>query len=393
MFQYDVIASALSGKVGFRQNVDPDGLQLTGLTTADHFVNDFHAMLTFENLKSVATDFDAISGVPDKDVAFTNWITERLNGSLKKMVNEWRALKMKGVSARTLIERQRLFRPSIDSGEAFATSDKMVGVEVVSTDSMSIAHIIERIGFQFADNESFTVYVFRDGERAPIYFKEITYTGNGGLRWIKVDWILADGGKYFIGYMQSEITGDYINSVNYDDHMGGSSVWTSGKHFSCSSFETDALAFTGGIGLMDVENTFIIGDSAASGAVWDKSDLSYTTSDNYGVNLEITSNCDYSSLITGQCDAFAYVWALRAAIDLMRELIYNPNSNIDRNQSNAAISKEMLIYEVDGDPSGRAAGLLKDYKDALDGIMFDGADIDKVCLPCKKKGVRFKVHG
>ncbi len=395
MFQFDKLEERLLPMVGFEQNPDSSGWQLTaGLTEGENVVNGFHAMLTFDNIKAIATDFDSIASISNKGDALSAWITKKLRASLKKMVNEWRALKLKELSARTLIERQRLFRPQLVADESDATTD-FVGFEIVSTDSMSVAHKIERIAVQLDTNQTLTVYLFRDGEADPIESKEIDYTSNRGVQWQTVDWLLLDSGKYFIGYDANLLEGAAINGVPYTDHLESGEVWTVGKHFSVMAFHAPVVDYVEGIGEMQIGDSFVIGGPGEADAIlWSAADLTYEQNDNHGLNLEITSFCDYSSLIVGQADSFAYALALRNAIDLLREMISNPNSNINRNNDNAAQQRQLLVYELDGEPQGRATGLRKDYNDALAGIMFNDTNVDPVCLPCQaKKGIKFKAMG
>lgn len=381
--------------VALDQNIDSSGWQLTtALTAGDILINGFHPMLTFDNIKAIATDFDSITSITDKGAVFSGWCEKRLKASLKKMVNEWRALKLKELSARTLIERERLFRPQMVVVESGANTD-FVGLEIVSTDSMSLAHKVERIGIQLSENQEITIYLFRDGEASPIESKLVNYTGNRGVQWTTVDWVLSDGGKYFIGYDANLLAGFAINGVQYADHLESGQGWKVGNHFSVMAFHAPVVSYeSGGIGEMEIENSFVIGGAEdESSIVWNAETLTYETDDNHGLNLEITSFCDYSSLIVGQADSFAYALGLRAAIDFLREMVHNPNSAINRNADNAVAQRQLLIYEIDGEPNGRATGLQKDYMNAINGIMFNDSGVDSVCLPCKKKGVKFKVQG
>lgn len=377
--------------VALDQNIDSSGWQLTtALTAGDILINGFHPMLTFDNIKAIATDFDSITSITDKEAAFSTWCEKRLKASLKKMVNEWRSIKLKELSARTLIERERLFRPQMHEESKSDFVGDFLGLEIVSTDSMSIAHKVERVGMQLDTDQEITIYLFRSGEREPIQSVNFSYNSSGAVQWVTVDWVLADFGKYYIGYDSNQIAGNYMNTVHYSDHLEIGQGWKVGDHFSVMAFHADVAEYLGDdIGQMTIGGSFIVG----GGIVWSANDMTYTSDNNFGLNLEITSFCDYTSLIVGQADSFAYALALRTAIDLLREMIHNPNSNINRNADNATQQRQILMYELDGEPQGRATGLLKDYQNALAGIMFNDSGVDTVCLPCKKKGIKFKVAG
>jgi hypothetical protein len=75
------------------------------------------------------------------------------------------------------------------------------------------------------------------------------------------------------------------------------------------------------------------------------------------------------------------------AADVLRTLAMNPDVRVNRNQANA--SRENLLYEVDGNPQGRATGLGKELKEAYDALDLDTRGIDRICLTCKPTFVKY----
>ena len=66
----------------------------------------------------------------------------------------------------------------------------------------------------------------------------------------------------------------------------------------------------------------------------------------------------------------------------------NPNVRVNRNQSN--VSREDVLYEVDGNPQGRASGLGKELKEAYDALDLDTRGIDRICLTCLPTRVKYR---
>ena len=75
------------------------------------------------------------------------------------------------------------------------------------------------------------------------------------------------------------------------------------------------------------------------------------------------------------------------AVNLIRTLALNPDVRVNRRQSNA--TKEELLYEIDGNPQGRATGLGKELNEAYDALDLDTRGIDRICLMCKPSRVRY----
>ena len=162
------------------------------------------------------------------------------------------------------------------------------------------------------------------------------------------------------------MTGQAINGL-YDYSRNRETIFfPSSKYFRVSSFSADGSETT----------------------LWDASKNQYTPSTNYGINLDYSVSCDYTDFIIEQKSLFKTIIWYQVAIDLLREIAINPNSRINRNESN--ISIQSVLYELDGDSQGRATySLQRQHADALKTIQLDTGQIDNVCLTCKKRGVRF----
>ena len=66
----------------------------------------------------------------------------------------------------------------------------------------------------------------------------------------------------------------------------------------------------------------------------------------------------------------------------------NPNVRVNRNQSN--VTRLDILYELDGNTNGiRANGLGNDLKKAFEALSIDTKGLDRVCLTCNNKGVRY----
>ena len=67
----------------------------------------------------------------------------------------------------------------------------------------------------------------------------------------------------------------------------------------------------------------------------------------------------------------------------------NPNVRVNRYQSNA--TRTDILYELDGNTSGvRPGGLGYQLKKAYEALKLDTQGLDRVCLSCNNRGVRYK---
>jgi hypothetical protein len=103
--------------------------------------------------------------------------------------------------------------------------------------------------------------------------------------------------------------------------------------------------------------------------------------------MELSVACDLSDFIIRERDIFATCVQKQMAATVLRTLAMNPDVRVNRNQANA--SRENLLYEIDGNPQGRATGLGKELKEAYDALDLDTRGIDRICLTCKPTFVKY----
>lgn len=122
--------------------------------------------------------------------------------------------------------------------------------------------------------------------------------------------------------------------------------------------------------------------------LWDIAYTMYTNTLNYGLNCEITVGCDLTDFIIEQRSIFQTVIQRQVAAIALRTLAMNPNVRVNRNQSNA--SKMDILYELDGNVEGRPGGLGYDLKKAFEALRLDTQGIDRICLSCNNRGVKYR---
>ena len=129
-------------------------------------------------------------------------------------------------------------------------------------------------------------------------------------------------------------------------------------------------------------------DFAEHPEMFDIGQLIYTNTMNYGINVEITVGCDLTDFIISQRDIFASVIQKQVAANVLRTIAMNPNVRVNRNQIN--VTRDELLYELDGAPQGKQSGLGYELKQAYKALSFDTRNIDRICLSCNNHGVRYR---
>lgn len=374
MFNPTTLKAAFITKYGWEQNPDPSGPQLDEMTspTDGFFYNRVHPMLTPENIVSVATRFDQIHAGDDaaRDAAFTAWVKSRTQQWIVKAFDDWVNAKHKTRTARNLLANNRLFMNAGSMANKELTTGQIVGLEVVPARSLGIIAKIRKIGVQFDTNQTITIKLFKSDTVAPVQSTDVVYVGNGGVQWETVDWELTGDGAYWVAYDQDAISGNAINGV-YDYAFGqmGYLEFPTERYYGATAFNvTGTLA-----------------------SLWDISQKSHSVSTNYGLNLEMDVRCDYTQLFIDQADIFRDMVTTKVGMEMLREIAYNSNARINRNESN--VRQSMVLDAIDGNVQITKNSLRKDYDAAILAASLDTTGIDDICLPCKKRSVNYTAIG
>ena len=73
---------------------------------------------------------------------------------------------------------------------------------------------------------------------------------------------------------------------------------------------------------------------------------------------------------------------------MLSDLANNANARVNRNQVN--VDKAQIIFEIEDNSPDRAGGLKSQLDSAIDSITIDFNAIDSVCLPCRKRSIRYR---
>ena len=297
---------------------------------------------------------------------------------------------------RNLLERRTFFDGAARLQATIDPSGKIVGFEIVPVRSMGVTTKIERIGLQMVGGTGVVkLYLFHSSQIAPMREIELNFTNtSGGFQWftpaepIYLPYIPGtdgdgndSGGAWFLCYNQNDLpTGMQALNVSKDwsvepcqTCLGGSiESWRQmTKYLQVSPFGIHAPA-----------------DFAEYPEMFDIGQIGYTNTMNYGLNVEISVGCDLTDFIISQRQIFATVIQKQVAANVLRTIAMNPDVRVNRNQVN--VTRDQLLYELDGAPQGRATGLGYELKQAYKALSLDTRGLDRICLQCNNHGVKYR---
>jgi hypothetical protein len=427
MIRINEIQSALLHLVGWQQSYDPEQHISEELTQSESglYFQQAHPMVTLDNIRAIMPEYNLFNypawnqdaeyskgakviddgvvykslvdhntgikpSTSDADWQLYDFASEYIEGLTKqtiaKVVQQFLTQKSLLRESKTLLERRSLFDGAGRMNNTCINGQRLVGMEIVPAYSMGVTTKLERIGLQMTGaTGKVLLYVFHSSQREPYMTIEFDVVkGNGSMEWKTLNDVylpyMGDTGAWYVVYNQSDlpagmeainVTKDWSREPCGTCNRGSLEAWRAlTKYLMVSPFRVAAL------------ETF-----AEYPELWDIEDNIYTNTQNYGINMELSIGCDLTDFVISQRAIFANVLQKQMAADVLRALAMNPDVRVNRNQANA--SREDLLYEVDGNPQGRATGIGKELKDAYDALDLDTRGIDRICLTCKPTRVRY----
>lgn len=424
--------------IGWEQNYDTSDLKISDALTVSEsglYFQQIHPLLTLQNMSCIAPDFKNITfpeyenkefskgnivtykGKTYKLIRETNrdeqkqlvppynseywvetnpfseWLEGKTKASIQKAITRYCNEKTAEGTNKPLCESRTLFDGTGRLVDTVKNKKNLVGFEIVPIRAKGVTTKINKICLQFTKAGEYTLYLMHSSMYEPIRTIKLTKTRDSSAEWFTVDDLylpyqsedIDAGGSWYLCYSQSELPeGSQAIRKNKD--------WSKEPCGSCSRREL--LAWMAWSKYLEIHPFYVneeltdIEDESLH--LWDVENNQYTYDNNYGLNLEVTVSCDITDFIVEQRMMFQDVIAKQVAIDMLREFAYNSNVRTNRHSINA--SRLDILYEVDGDSSSmKKSGLSYQLDIAFKAIKLSTSGIDRVCLPCKNNGIKYRI--
>lgn len=444
MIRTDYIQEKLLHLIGWKQNYNTSELKISdNLTMSESglYFQQVHPLLTLQSLYSIAPDFKNISyseynqeseylkgnvvsynGLlykalqksigkqPDIESEywvetnpFSEWLEDKTKASIQKAIMRYCNEKAANGTYRVLCENKMLFDGTGRLVDTVKNKKNLVGFEIVPVRSKGVTTKINKIGLQFTEPGEYTLYLMHSSMDAPVKVIKVNKIRRNSIEWFSFDDIYLPyqsedndaGGSWYLCYFQSELP-------NNSQAIRKDKDWSKEPCGSCSRREL--LAWRAWSRYIEIHPFYVneelvnatnfsddFNDDFAKQPIhmWDVENNQYTYNNNYGINLEVSVSCDITDFIVEQRMIFQDIIAKQVAVDMLREFAYNANVRTNRHSINA--SRPDILYEIDGDSSSiKKSGLSYQLDMAFKAISVSTAGIDRICLPCKNNGVKYR---
>ena len=433
MVRANDIQEKLLRLIGWEQNYDTSDLKISDALTVSEsglYFQQIHPLLTLQNMSCIAPDFKNITfpeynsekeyskgnvvdyqgtqykalqkaqgKQPDIESEywvetnlFSEWLESKTKASIQKAIARYCNEKTVEGTNKPLCESRTLFDGTGRLVDTVKNKKNIVGFEIIPVRAKGVTTKINKICLQFTKAGEYTLYLMHSSMDAPVKIIKLNKIRDNSAEWFTVDDLYLPyqsedndaGGSWYLCYFQSELPeGSQAIRKNKD--------WSKEPCGSCSRREL--LAWMAWSKYLEIHPFFVneelINTEDESLHLWDVENNQYTYDNNYGLNLEVTVSCDITDFIVEQRMMFQDVIAKQVAVDMLREFAYNSSVRTNRHSINA--SRLDILYEVDGDSSSmKKSGLSYQLDMAFKAIKLSTSGIDRVCLPCQNKGIKYR---
>lgn len=433
MVRANDIQEKLLHLIGWEQNYDTSDLKISDALTVSEsglYFQQIHPLLTLQNMSCIAPDFKnttfpeynfekeyskgnvvdyqgtqykalqkAQGKQPDIESEywaetnlFSEWLESKTKASIQKAIARYCNEKTVEGTNKLLCESRTLFDGTGRLVDTVKNKKNLVGFEIVPVRAKGVTAKINKICLQFTKAGEYTLYLMHSSMDKPIKTIKLTKVRDNSAEWFTVDDLYLPyqsedndaGGSWYLCYFQSELP-EGSQAIRKDKD------WSKEPCGSCSRREL--LAWMAWSKYLEIHPFFVneelISIEDESLHLWDVENNQYTYDNNYGLNLEVTVSCDITDFIVEQRMMFQDVIAKQVAVDMLREFAYNSNVRTNRHSINA--SRLDILYEVDGDSSSmKKSGLSYQLDMAFKAIKLSTSGIDRVCLPCRNNGIKYR---
>lgn len=430
MYRISEIQNKLLHLVGWEQSFNPENAIDEAMTKSESGLTfqGAHPLCTLDNVRAIMPDdflfiypsWEAKEYAAGQRVRHNNkiWVsinttqTEPINGNadwkeynllsdylekitrdgITKAIQTFTQIKGLEKETKNLLEFKTLFDGAGRLRATINNSNKIVGYEINPERSVGVTTKIERIGLQMTGATGVVrLYLFHTSKIDPVKTFDLDFTvTNGGFQWFNIENCFLPymgeqtnaGGAWFLCYNQRDlpngmeainISKDWSREPCGTCNVGNIETWREiTKYLQISPF------------MVQAPETF-----EQFPELWDNDNMLYTNTQNYGINVELSVGCDLTDFIISQRSIFQTVVQRQVAAIALRTMAMNPDVKVNRNQSN--VSKMDILYELDGNTNGvRPGGLGYDLKKAFEVLELDTRGIDRLCLGCNNKGVKYR---
>jgi len=303
----------------------------------------------------------------DDEIDLNQYLADKIESSSVDLVQKFVQLQKEKLNTKAILSDLNIgVRQATNIRDLATKRNRFVGFLLKPANAEGVVALPTHLGVQFDTAQTITIYLYAQSQIEPIDTFDITTTkGNTSLEWFELPttWKLehlsdtyAVGDTYYIGYYETDLTGNALETRMSCSSCSGSAYSKYSKYVSINPIEVNEA------------NTYV------SREVFDKDDVGYTN-DSFGLHMRINVDCDITKVLCENKTIMATALQKQVAINIFWDSF---NSN--------RLNRETLLSKEDSRLNAEKNEL--DLIDELKTLSLDFSNLDPVCLPCRRNQIR-----
>lgn len=428
MFTNSIILPGLRGLIGFERSYNsnyPDvDTDLQESSSGIYVNNGLHPLLTYDNIWAIAEHFDKVTvkayasgstyrtndivkegtdiyqslqDVNNNHTPSTSadwWRKTNLmsayfrrlyDGAVLKLVNQLMTEKKVNEVAKSLHANINLFEGVGSIDKRIQKQGRMVGLKINILNPDTVARL-SYIGMQVDTVQNpLNIYLYHSSSDTAVKTFALNQTKSVQFQWHKITMeVLAymndqvnAGGHYYLCYYEADLTGEAIRK----------DISWAGKNNcgSCSEAQANRQLWNKWSKFLTIQPFYITSaDIKDDKALWDEEREIYIDDTNWGMNIQMSIQCDVSNWICQNANLFTDALSKQITVDLLNEMAFSMRDN-QKKEKLAGLAAVALDNQENGQH-----GEVKKLAMAVKAVSFDFSDLSPACLPCNNAVTGYK---
>ena len=235
-----------------------------------------------------------------------------------------------------------------------------------------LAGVLNKIGLQLKQAQNLTVYLFHTSSATAVKTWTVNYTNAQRFQWFAASESLDfsdTNGYYTIGYFESDLqSGNVSMRRKLDFEHGPNCTHCNQRDYDYYQKWSSYLS----VETIRVPSAYLDGVSQ----VWQESEIEVMPIQNYGLNLNLSVNCDLTNVVVANKGLFANVIFEQWKILLLENIAFTARNN--RLGNVVAQPAHFALH----DPNNRD-NPYNSLDKAFGAIEVDFSGLNPICLPCE----------
>lgn len=339
-----------------------------------------HPLLSFENLLALSQRFaPGRTATSERAAVFNEFLSKKYDTSVLKLFQTLFVEKKIAEVTKTIIQNVNLYEGVGNIAGRITKGGRMVGYKIKVNHRDTIA-LLSHIGLQLDTIQNgLELYLYHSSDGQPVKTFTINHTRSVQFQWHKVTSAILShindtinpGGAFYLTYYEADLLGSAIKKqISFG----------SGGCGTCSEQVVNTNLYNKWSKYISIQPFYVnAANLPEDKLLWDETLEVYVDDTNWGMNVQLSVQCDVTDTICRSRNIVADALAKQITVDLLTEMAYTLRDN--QTQSKAGAHAAAALDNQEGGQYGEAKRLQK----AVEALSFDFSSMNEVCLPCQNK--------